>query len=173
MNPDKPAEVHANVTSPQAAINNAPSNTSPAGNSNNPSKPTPTHANQSSETPDTPATNTSSTTEGNAAQQTVTSVTNDCTITGTSGPSNDSPPATVDPILDTPEAAEPSRSRRQNLAATVLRYGEEISAKNKLISELEERIAVLTQSRGGVTEGLLTGDNELELVQSKLTECER
>lgn len=76
------------------------------------------------------------------------------------------------------------RSRRQNLATTVLRYGEEISVKNKLISELEQRITELSTS-GSRADSLRTthnpdggdtdtrDDDQLELIQGQLIECQR
>lgn len=65
-----------------------------------------------------------------------------------------------------------NRPRRQNLAATVLRYGEEISAKNKVISELEQQITDLSTQITSRAEGS-AGDGQAELMQGKLIECER
>lgn len=63
---------------------------------------------------------------------------------------------TIEVALPTSDKSTP---RRKNLAATVLKYGEEISAKNREIAELETRLAECERKLGRQITGNSTGDD--------------
>lgn len=81
---------------------------------------------------------------------------------------------TMAPVNSTGSEVAPSTltkeptSRRANLAATVLKYGEEISEKNQLISQLEMKISLLLENQTGDATSTASGAN----LRAKLAACE-